>query len=77
MLEVDCTSLTPYPVLKSSGHVDRFTDVMVKDMKTGDCHRADHLLEEVIFHSPHPGSSGVVRSYHPPSPRLGTGEAKG
>lgn len=48
MLEVDCTSLTPHPVLKSSGHVDRFTDVMVKDMKTGDCHRADHLLEDVI-----------------------------
>eukprot|EP00048_Salpingoeca_helianthica_P015207 m.225618 g.225618 ORF g.225618 m.225618 type:complete len:669 (-) comp16741_c0_seq1:134-2140(-) len=48
MLEVDCTSLTPHAVLKSSGHVDRFTDVMVKDMKTGDCHRADHLLEDVL-----------------------------
>lgn len=48
MLEVDCTSLTPYAVLKSSGHVDRFSDVMVKDMKTGDCHRADHLLEDVL-----------------------------
>ena len=53
MLEVDCTSLTPYAVLKSSGHVDRFTDVMVKDMKTGDCHRADHLLEGWIFESFH------------------------
>lgn len=48
MLEVDCTALTPHAVLKSSGHVDRFSDVMVKDMKTGDCHRADHLLEDVI-----------------------------
>ncbi|KIH45962.1 WHEP-TRS domain protein, partial [Ancylostoma duodenale] len=34
MLEVDCTSLTPEPVLKASGHVDRFADWMVKDLKT-------------------------------------------
>eukprot|EP00951_Prasinocladus_malaysianus_P011440 scaffold84453_cov20-Prasinocladus_malaysianus.AAC.1 len=32
-------------VLKASGHVERFTDFMVTDLKTGDCHRADHLLE--------------------------------
>ena len=25
MLEVDCPSMTPEPVLKASGHVDRFT----------------------------------------------------
>jgi len=30
---------------RASGHVDRFTDVMVRDVKTGDCYRADHLLE--------------------------------
>ncbi|RCN34961.1 glycine--tRNA ligase, partial [Ancylostoma caninum] len=45
MLEVDCTSLTPEPVLKASGHVDRFADWMVKDMKTGECFRADHLIK--------------------------------
>src|SRR5689334_17208799 len=28
MLEVDCTALTPHDVLKTSGHVDRFTDYM-------------------------------------------------
>ena len=28
MLEVDCTILTPEPVLKASGHVERFTDLM-------------------------------------------------
>lgn len=33
---------------RASGHVDRFTDVMVKDVKNGDCIRADHLLEDVM-----------------------------
>lgn len=37
--------MTPEIVLKASGHVERFTDFMVTDIKTGDCHRADHLLE--------------------------------
>lgn len=45
MLEVECPAVTPEPVLKASGHVDRFTDLMVTDVVTGDCHRADHLLE--------------------------------
>ncbi|XP_041670120.1 glycine--tRNA ligase-like [Cheilinus undulatus] len=45
ILEIDCTMLTPEPVLKTSGHVDKFADYMVKDAKTGDCFRADHLLK--------------------------------
>jgi len=45
MLEVECTMLMPATVLKASGHVERFSDIMVKDAKTGDCYRADHLLE--------------------------------
>ena len=28
--------------------MDRFTDFMVKDEKTGECFRADHLLEDVM-----------------------------
>ena len=48
MLEMDCTNLTPEPVLKTSGHVDRFTDLMVKDPETGECFRADKLLEDAI-----------------------------
>ena len=48
MLEMECTCLTPEPVLKTSGHVDRFTDLMVKDVVTGDCYRADKLLEDHI-----------------------------
>eukprot|EP01018_Ginkgo_biloba_P026707 Gb_33491 [translate_table: standard] len=46
MLEVDCPCVTPEVVLKASGHVDKFTDLMVKDEKTGMCYRADHLLKD-------------------------------
>ena len=45
MMQVECPAVTPEIVLKASGHVERFTDLMVTDIKTGDCHRADHLLE--------------------------------
>jgi glycyl-tRNA synthetase len=45
MLEIDCSMLTIAPVLVASGHVARFSDFMVKDLKTGDCFRADHLIE--------------------------------
>jgi len=46
MLEISCPSLTPEPVLKASGHVDRFTDYMVQDVVTNEYHRADKLVEE-------------------------------
>ena len=46
MLEVECPSVTPETVLRASGHVEKFTDLMVKDLKTGDCFRADHLVED-------------------------------
>ncbi|KZV57938.1 glycine--tRNA ligase 1, mitochondrial-like [Dorcoceras hygrometricum] len=46
MLEVDCPCVTPEVVLKASGHVDKFTDLMVKDEKSGTCYRADHLLKD-------------------------------
>eukprot|EP01026_Neomeris_dumetosa_P035270 TRINITY_DN2821_c1_g1_i10.p1 TRINITY_DN2821_c1_g1~~TRINITY_DN2821_c1_g1_i10.p1 ORF type:complete len:692 (+),score=122.03 TRINITY_DN2821_c1_g1_i10:151-2226(+) len=46
MLELECPAVTPYQVLKASGHVDRFTDFMVKDVKTLEPYRADHLLED-------------------------------
>ncbi|XP_053600639.1 glycine--tRNA ligase [Plodia interpunctella] len=45
MLEVDCSILTPEPVLKASGHVERFADLMTKDAKTGECFRLDHLIK--------------------------------
>ncbi|GFE55888.1 glycyl-tRNA synthetase [Babesia ovis] len=48
MLEVSCSCITPYSVLKASGHVDRFTDLMVTDVVNGECYRADKYLEDVI-----------------------------
>ncbi|CAM9336403.1 unnamed protein product [Ectocarpus fasciculatus] len=48
MLEMECTNLTPENVLQTSGHVDRFTDLMVKDTVTGESLRADKLLEDII-----------------------------
>ena len=45
MLEIECTAMTPEVVLKASGHVDKFTDYMVKDESNGEFYRADKLLE--------------------------------
>jgi glycyl-tRNA synthetase len=30
------------------GHVAKFADYMVKDVKNGQCHRADKLIDEAI-----------------------------
>ena len=46
--QVECPAVTPEAVLRASGHVDRFTDFMVTDTLTGDCHRADHLLKAAL-----------------------------
>ncbi len=46
MLEINTTCITPHVVLEHSGHVSRFTDLLVKDVKTGTGHRADKLLAE-------------------------------
>jgi glycyl-tRNA synthetase len=48
MLELDCSIMTPAEVLKTSGHVDKFTDWMCKDVVTGEIFRADHLVEAVL-----------------------------
>jgi glycyl-tRNA synthetase len=48
MLEIDCTNLTPHDVLKTSGHVDRFMDWMIKDLITGDMFRIDHLIKNEL-----------------------------
>ena len=48
MLEVDTTVMTPAPVFETSGHVARFADWMVKDTKTGEVLRADHLVKNVL-----------------------------
>jgi glycyl-tRNA synthetase len=48
MLEMTCTNITYNEVLKTSGHVDKFADFMVKDVKNGQCHRADKLISDWV-----------------------------
>lgn len=48
MLEIGCTNITPATVLKASGHVERFSDLMVKDTKNGNAYRADKLITEAL-----------------------------
>ena len=48
MLEMTCTNMTYGKVLKTSGHVDKFADFMVKDVKNGNCHRADKLIDDWV-----------------------------
>lgn len=66
MLEMECTCLTPEVVLKTSGHVDRFTDLMVKDPITGECFRADKLLEDAIDRllETHPSMASSEKEEH-------------
>ena len=47
MFEIAATCLTPEAVLKASGHVDRFTDLLVTDSKTNQGYRADKIVTEV------------------------------
>ena len=48
MLELSCTNLILSDVLETSGHVEKFADFMVKDLKVGNCHRADKMIDEFI-----------------------------
>ncbi|TDH74440.1 hypothetical protein CCR75_006350 [Bremia lactucae] len=66
LLEVECTNLMPEVVLQTSGHVDRFTDLMVKCTKSGECYRADKLLEDHVEHflDQHPDLSQMEREKH-------------
>ncbi|OMJ22408.1 putative glycine-tRNA ligase [Smittium culicis] len=48
MLEMDGAIITPAEVLKTSGHVEKFTDFMCKDEVTLEVFRADHLVEAVF-----------------------------
>lgn len=48
ILEVQCAEVTPEPVLKASGHVEKFLDYMVKENEGSDIYRADHLVKQVL-----------------------------
>lgn len=44
--EVETPILTPYNVLKASGHVDNFTDYIIIDHKNSKEYRVDHLIKK-------------------------------
>jgi glycyl-tRNA synthetase len=49
MLEIEDTNIMPHAVLKASGHVDRFSDFLVRDSADEKkFFRADKLLEDVM-----------------------------
>lgn len=48
MLELSATNLTPEIVLEASGHVERFSDFMVRDSVTDRCYRADKYLKDAL-----------------------------
>ncbi len=48
VVELETPFITPYIVLKASGHVDNFTDPIVECKACGRKFRADHLIEEAI-----------------------------
>lgn len=50
MFELDCSAMTPHAVLETSGHVEKFTDAMCKDPKSGEKFRADHFVEQALKH---------------------------
>jgi glycyl-tRNA synthetase len=51
MLEMECTNLTPHAVLKTSGHVDKFTDLMVKVSCLHHCLLYDTVLLCISVHT--------------------------
>src|SRR6202000_1834091 len=59
MFEVDCTMLTPHDVLRTSGHVDKFSDWMCKDPENGEILRADYFVEAILAG----GVSGPKKRY--------------
>ncbi|AYV81801.1 MAG: glycyl-tRNA synthetase [Harvfovirus sp.] len=47
IFEVETPQITPYEVLKASGHADRFFDYVIYD-EDKKCHRADHLVKQHV-----------------------------
>ncbi|MFW6176555.1 MAG: glycine--tRNA ligase [Thermoplasmatota archaeon] len=43
---LDTTNILPYKALDASGHVDHFSDILVKCRRCGSSFRGDHLIEE-------------------------------
>lgn len=51
---IDTTTILPEAALRASGHVEQFTDVLVRCTRCGESFRGDHLLEAAT-HEEHEG----------------------
>ena len=76
MMELECSNLTPEVCLKASGHVDRFSDFLVKESSQGNhearSFRADKLIEDFFQTklsdpSLSPQEKQVIQSLNPAS----------
>lgn len=52
LLEMETSILLPYNVLKASGHVDRFCDILICDEVNQQSYRADHYITEALEKMP-------------------------
>ncbi len=43
---LDTTNILPYKALEASGHVDHFSDILIKCERCGSSYRGDHLIED-------------------------------
>lgn len=48
MLEIDTSIISSGEVLRSSGHEERFNDIICTDLVTGDRYRVDHLVTDFL-----------------------------
>lgn len=59
---IETPTLLPYPVLKASGHVDRFTDFVVVT-EDQEVHRADHVVKKYFEDHNQPDLADQVSGY--------------
>lgn len=62
--EIESTCITPYDVLKASGHVEKFHDFMISDNTTGECYRADHLVRDYLMKHAKKGDADAINLMH-------------
>ncbi|MFQ5884939.1 MAG: hypothetical protein ACE5IO_07550, partial [Thermoplasmata archaeon] len=59
---IDTTNILPFKSLKASGHVDHFTDILVKCSDCGVSHRGDHLVADATAKSAEALSTAEIDS---------------
>ena len=66
MCEIDPSCITPEVVFSTSGHLQRFNDIMARDTVTGECVRLDKFVQEWLMrNSKLDGDCGRISSDEP------------